>query len=96
MGMVIASQMGGSWSVGDIIFTVYNHVGPPNSTSCSGMAGMMMPGQMAMVDTSFQSPPSSDHSGGVNVLLGDGSVRFVKQSVSLTSGAPSARAMAAR
>jgi prepilin-type processing-associated H-X9-DG protein len=83
MGMVIASQMGGTWSVGDMIFTVYNHVGPPGSTSCSGMNGMMMPGQMAMVDESFQSPPTSNHGGGVNLLLGDGSVRFIKTSVAL-------------
>jgi prepilin-type N-terminal cleavage/methylation domain-containing protein/prepilin-type processing-associated H-X9-DG protein len=83
MGMVIASQMGGTWSVGDLIFTVYNHVGPPGGTSCSGMAGMMMPGRTAMVNTSFQSPPTSNHSGGVNVLFGDGSVRFVKQNVSV-------------
>jgi prepilin-type N-terminal cleavage/methylation domain-containing protein/prepilin-type processing-associated H-X9-DG protein len=83
MGGVIASQMGATWSVGDLVFTVYNHVGPPGSASCSGMAGMMMPGRTAMVNTSFQSPPTSNHSGGVNLLLGDGSVRFIKQSVGL-------------
>jgi prepilin-type N-terminal cleavage/methylation domain-containing protein len=84
MGGVIASQMGGTWSVGGMTFTVYNHVGPPGSTSCSGMAGMMMPGQTAMVNTSFQLPPTSNHPGGVNILNGDGSVRFVKQSVGLS------------
>lgn len=83
MGGVIASQMGGTWAVGDMTFTVYNHVGPPGGTSCSGMGGMMMPGQMAMVNESFQSPPTSNHNGGVNLLLGDGSVRFTKNSVAL-------------
>jgi prepilin-type N-terminal cleavage/methylation domain-containing protein/prepilin-type processing-associated H-X9-DG protein len=84
MGGVIASQMGGTWAVGDLTFTVYNHVGPPNSTSCSGMAGMMMPGETAMVNESFQSPPTSNHPGGVNLLLGDGSVCFIKNSVALS------------
>jgi prepilin-type processing-associated H-X9-DG protein len=28
-------------------------------------------------------PPSSNHPGGVNLLLGDGSVKFIKDSVSL-------------
>ena len=92
MAMDIASKTGGAWCVGDLTFTTYNHVGPPNSTSCSGMQGMMMPGQTAMVDLSFQIPPSSNHPGGVNVLLGDGSVRFIKQSVSLNVW----RAMATR
>jgi prepilin-type processing-associated H-X9-DG protein len=76
--------MGGTWAVGDMTFTVYNHVGPPGSTSCSGMAGMMMPGENAMVNESFQSPPTSNHSGGVNLLLGDGSVHFTKNTVALS------------
>ena len=83
MAMVIASRMGGTWSVGDMTTTSYNHVGPPGSTSCSGMGGMMMPGRTAMVNTSFQLPPSSNHAGGVSVLQGDGSVRFVKQTIAL-------------
>ena len=81
--MDMASRTGGAWAVGGMASTTYNHVGPPGATSCSGMAGMMMPGNTAMVNTSFQSPPSSSHPGGVNVLFGDGSVRFLKQTVAL-------------
>lgn len=73
--------MSGTWAVGDMVFRVYNHVGPPGSTSCSGMDGLMMPDRTAMVNTSFQLPPTSNHSGGVNLLLGDGSVRFIKKTV---------------
>jgi prepilin-type N-terminal cleavage/methylation domain-containing protein/prepilin-type processing-associated H-X9-DG protein len=83
MAMDIASRTGGAWAVGGLTFTVYNHVGPPNASSCSGMMGMMMGGKTAMVDLSYQSPPSSNHPGGVNVLFGDGSVHFVKQTVSM-------------
>jgi hypothetical protein len=33
----------------------------------------------------MQVPPSSHHPGGVNVLNGDGSVKFVKESVDLAT-----------
>ena len=85
MEMVIASRMGGAWAVGDLTFTVYNHVGLPGATSCSGMQGMMMGGKTAMVNLSYQAPPSSNHPGGVNVLFGDGSVRFIKQTINLST-----------
>ena len=85
MAMDIASKMGGAWSVGNLTFTTYNHVGPPNGTSCSGMQGMMMPGTTAMVNLSLQVPPSSNHPGGVNLLCGDGSVRFIKQTIALNA-----------
>ena len=84
MAKVIASKTGGSWAVGDLTYTTYNHVGVPNSRSCSGMQGMMMMGSnTAMVNMSNQIAPSSDHPGGVNVLFGDGSVHFIKQSIAM-------------
>jgi prepilin-type processing-associated H-X9-DG protein len=84
MAMVIASKQGASWAVGDLVYTMYNHVGVPNSRSCSGMAGMMMMGSnTAMVNMSNQVPPSSNHPGGVNVLFGDGSIHFIKNSIAM-------------
>ena len=42
---------------------------------------MMMGGSMANMAVDL--PPSSSHPGGVNILLGDGSVRFIKETIAL-------------
>ena len=52
----------------------YQHISPPNGRSC----GFFVVGKSTM-------PPSSRHTGGVNVGLGDGSVRFVRDSVELAT-----------
>jgi prepilin-type processing-associated H-X9-DG protein len=67
--------------------TSYNHVAPPNAQTCAGTG---FPGTMANMP--MQVPPSSRHSGGVNGLMGDGTVRFLKTSVSL----PTWRALGTR
>jgi prepilin-type N-terminal cleavage/methylation domain-containing protein/prepilin-type processing-associated H-X9-DG protein len=63
------------------VFNRYNHLGPPNMLSCdttpttavsAGLGG----GQGVI-------PPTSNHAGGVNVGLADGSVRFIKDSIGL-------------
>lgn len=43
--------------------------------------GMMSGGSLA--DMAVRLPPSTNHPGGVNVLMGDGGVRFVKDSIAL-------------
>jgi prepilin-type N-terminal cleavage/methylation domain-containing protein/prepilin-type processing-associated H-X9-DG protein len=55
----------------------YSHTGPPNRASCvySNGGGIGKFGYEAIITA------SSAHPGGVNVLFGDGSVRFVKNSV---------------
>jgi len=74
----LTSRQGMSWVMGEMCCGLYNHVAPPNQTSCAapGFTGNMA--NMAM-----QVPPSSLHPGGVNVLMGDASGRFIKNSVDL-------------
>jgi prepilin-type N-terminal cleavage/methylation domain-containing protein/prepilin-type processing-associated H-X9-DG protein len=60
-------------------YSLYNHLAPPNTRSCSSMASVDTWG----LDPWGTAPPTSFHPGGVNMGMADGSVRFVKDSVSL-------------
>ncbi len=75
------SRSGRNWTYGNYIPTRYNHVMPPNSRSCSAGSG----GQLdAQVNTSGgATTASSYHPSGVNLALCDGSVRFIKNTISI-------------
>jgi len=65
------SNVGAPWTYGYHSTTSYWHSSPPNARSC-----MFPPSRIATT-------ANSRHAGGVNVTLADGSVRFVKSSVSV-------------
>jgi prepilin-type N-terminal cleavage/methylation domain-containing protein/prepilin-type processing-associated H-X9-DG protein len=71
---------GASWCMGEMCCTTYNHVSPPNTTTCAGVGFSGGMKNMAM-----QVPPSSYHPGVVNVLMGDGSARAVASTVDLAT-----------
>jgi prepilin-type processing-associated H-X9-DG protein len=68
-------SLGAQWYLGNPPLTRYNHTMPPNTWTCT--AGT------TTNNWNGASPPSSRHSGVVNVVLLDGSVKAVKNSVSL-------------
>jgi prepilin-type N-terminal cleavage/methylation domain-containing protein/prepilin-type processing-associated H-X9-DG protein len=76
----LTSRQGMSWVMGEMCCTTYNHVSAPNTRTCASLG---FPGTMA--NMAMQVPPSSRHPGGVNVLFGDGAVKFVKDSVDLAT-----------
>ena len=76
----LTRRQGMSWVMGEMCCTSYNHVAPPNAKTCAGLG---FAGNMANMP--MQVPPSSRHPGGANMMMGDGSVRFVKDGVALAT-----------
>ena len=74
----LTSKWGWSWVMGENCCTLYNHVAAPNRNTCGGTG---FPG--TMTNMAMQVPPSSRHNGGVNVLMCDGAVHFISDSVDL-------------
>jgi prepilin-type N-terminal cleavage/methylation domain-containing protein/prepilin-type processing-associated H-X9-DG protein len=79
---------GAYWAAGYPLHTVINsylHAGPPNGPACNNLQGSFSASTswIYFVTPGGSAPPTSNHPGGVNVGLADGSVRFVKDSVGL-------------
>jgi len=72
--------VGWQYSYPGYVNNLYNHVGPPNSRRCSNA-----PPNTWSLDLWGTEPPTSFHPGGVNMCMTDGSVRFIKNSVSLAT-----------
>jgi prepilin-type N-terminal cleavage/methylation domain-containing protein len=86
----IATQSGEMW-IGAfplwMVYNCYNHFGPPNQIACTNPGEPTYPGgfsdgNLYEVGPLGSAPPTSKHPGGVNEAYADGSVRFMKNSVS--------------
>ena len=85
---VTSSGSGGYWMASypwHIVYNEYLHNGPPNSVNCQNPSEYFGASWLTFVGPTGSAPPSSNHPGGVNLCLADGSVRFIKDSVSLNA-----------
>jgi len=62
-----------------VSINAYQHYGTPNSLPCNNPAD---PSWLSYIGAQGSASANSNHSGGVNVCMTDGSVRFVKDSIS--------------
>jgi prepilin-type N-terminal cleavage/methylation domain-containing protein/prepilin-type processing-associated H-X9-DG protein len=79
----ISNTHGHYWAVGSSGATIFNTVVPPNSTQYTwGGCRYWCSAGCDAADMTY-SNAQSNHSGGVNIMMSDGSVRFIKSSVSI-------------
>ena len=78
----VSNRRGFMWASGEIRCGTYNHYLTPNSPNYDCVSNDAAPGPGQFTAYGFRAARSR-HPGGVNVLLGDGSVRFVSNTVDL-------------
>ncbi len=87
---IIYNTRGYVWSLGSTGFTMFNTIVPPNSkqypwNSCAfiGWGSGGIPSWPNAANAANFANATSNHPGGVNTMFGDGSVRFIKDSVNM-------------
>jgi prepilin-type N-terminal cleavage/methylation domain-containing protein/prepilin-type processing-associated H-X9-DG protein len=75
----VDKQRGDAWATGGMAMTLFNTIAPPNSSNDSwAYCGLNGSGTMATYSNA-----DSYHPGGVNVLMADGHVQFIKDSINI-------------
>ncbi len=74
-------RSGRNWVWGNYIPTRYNHVMPPNHASCARRNSTSGDLDATVNNKGGATTASSRHTGGVNVVMGDGRTRFVSERI---------------
>jgi len=80
----VQKRRGYLWASGEIRCSSYNHFYPPNDPNYDCVTNLNTPGQQQFTAVGLKAA-RSNHAGGVNLLLTDGSVRCVRNSVGLAA-----------
>ncbi len=80
----VEQRLGYLWATGEMRCASYNHFLTPNAPSPDCLSNDFTPGVGIYTSAGFHAARSR-HEGGVNLVLGDGSVRFVSDGISQAS-----------